>query len=119
MQQHITLMDIYCGALGLGRIRVYNVTKNSNISTHARTNTNESTTDTHNHNPPYTVVTSFITALHRVLNAYINKDNTLIFMIISDQSNIFPFNWYGQSVCHLPTFTSKLLAVGLTRSVHI
>lgn len=56
MQQHITLMDIYCGALGLGRIRVYNVTKNSNTSTHTcahtnmrvRTNTSESTTDTHN-----------------------------------------------------------------------
>lgn len=37
VQQHITLMDIYCGALGLGRIRVYHVTKNTDTYTHTPT----------------------------------------------------------------------------------
>lgn len=33
VQQHIALMDISCGALGLGRIRVYHVTKNADTNT--------------------------------------------------------------------------------------
>lgn len=32
-------MDIHCGALGLGRIRVYNVTKNTDTHTHTHAQT--------------------------------------------------------------------------------
>ena len=54
VQQHITLMDIYCGALGLGWIRVYHVTKNTDTHTHQL----ESTADTHDRVIHYTLVTS-------------------------------------------------------------
>lgn len=101
MQQHITLMDIYCGALGLGRIRVYNVTKNSNTSTHMRAHKHArahkhkriNNRYTQQRNPPYTLHSFTLHyTVFTLLNVYINTDNTLIFMIISDRSNNFPIN---------------------------
>lgn len=53
VQQHITLMDIYCGAVRLERIRVYHVTKNTNTHTHKL----ESTTDTHDRLILHTLLT--------------------------------------------------------------
>lgn len=76
MQQHITLMDIYRGASGLGRIRGYHVTKNTDTHTrtHALTHKLESTRGTQQGNPLFLSYIHYTASVHaRQMFAYVQS----------------------------------------------